>query len=290
MEVYSEAEKEELLKAAQAYNKEMAGEGDADSSDTLKNTTSYADFLKTGTIIGYLQIDKINVNLPIYQGSTDTILERGVGHLENSSMPVGGRSTHSVLTGHRGLPTSTLFTHLDKVEIGDMFKITAFDTTITYKVDQILTVTPEDVSALQIEEGKDYCTLITCTPYMINTHRLLVRGTRIENIDEENGVFDSESEKYYPNSNTWDGVFPLGFTIIIIASSLIFISSLKDRHDLSNKRKRKRKQKDLKPITTNKDPVIPINDQERVKVYDLPMLKVKEKCDEIIIDENEGDE
>ena len=147
----------------------------------------YYDTLKVGDtdIIGYLKIEKIGVELPIYHGTSNEVLNSGVGHLEGSSLPVGGESTHSVMSAHRGLRSAKLFTDLDHLEIGDTFKITVLDQVLTYQVDQVKTVTPKEFEDLQIVEGKDYCTLFTCTPYGINTHRLLVRGISIETITEK---------------------------------------------------------------------------------------------------------
>ena len=136
-------------------------------------------------MMGYITIDKIKVQLPIYHGTSDKVLNSAVGHVEGSSIPIGGESTHSVLSAHRGLPSAKLFTNLDKVEIGDIFTIRILDKTITYQVDQILIVLPHETDALNIVAGEDYCTLVTCTPYGINTHRMLVRGTRIENVEEK---------------------------------------------------------------------------------------------------------
>ncbi len=139
-------------------------------------------------MMGYITIDKIKVQLPIYHGTSNKVLNSAVGHVEGSSLPVGGAGTHSVLSAHRGLPSAKLFTNLDKVEIGDIFTIRILDKTITYKVDQILIVLPDEINDLRAEKGEDYCTLVTCTPYGINTHRLLVRGNRIENIEEDKKV------------------------------------------------------------------------------------------------------
>ena len=136
-------------------------------------------------MMGYITIEKIKVQLPIYHGTSDAVLNSAVGHVEGSSLPVGGESTHAVLSAHRGLPSAKLFTNLDKLEIGDIFTIRILDRTITYQVDQILIVLPEQTDALNIVAGEDYCTLVTCTPYGINTHRMLVRGTRIENIEPD---------------------------------------------------------------------------------------------------------
>ena len=138
--------------------------------------------------MGYIEIPKINCSLPIYHGTNEAILQVAVGHIEGTSLPVGGESTHCVLSGHRGLPSAKLFTNLDQMEVGDIFMLRVLDEVLTYEVDQILIVEPQETGALQIEEGKDYCTLVTCTPYGVNTHRLLVRGHRIENIEEAKTV------------------------------------------------------------------------------------------------------
>ena len=142
-------------------------------------------------MIGYLKIDRIGVELPIYHGTSSDVLNRGVGHLEGSSLPVGGENTHSVLSAHRGLPSAKLFTDLDRLEKGDTFQIIVLDQILTYQVDFIKVIVPTDVSDLQIIEGGDYCTLFTCTPYGINTHRLLVRGVRIETIAEKPVIYVS---------------------------------------------------------------------------------------------------
>jgi len=139
-------------------------------------------------MMGYITIEKIKVQLPIYHGTSDKVLNSAVGHVEGSSIPVGGESTHSVLSAHRGLPSAKLFTNLDKLENGDVFTITILNKTITYMVDQVLIVLPEKTQPLSVVQGKDYCTLVTCTPYGINTHRMLVRGRRIENIEPEKVV------------------------------------------------------------------------------------------------------
>ena len=134
--------------------------------------------------MGYIEIPEISVSLPIYHGTSDSILQVAVGHLEWSSLPVGGEGSHCVLSGHRGLPSAKLFTDLDKIREGDIFLLRVLDEVLTYEVDKITIVEPSQVSDLQIVEGEDLCTLVTCTPYGVNTHRLLVRGHRIENIEE----------------------------------------------------------------------------------------------------------
>lgn len=136
-------------------------------------------------MIGYLMIERIGVELPVYHGTTADVLNIGVGHLEGSSLPVGGENTHSIMSAHRGLPSAKLFTDLDRVEIGDTFRVVILDQILTYQVDQIKIITPREIADLEIIPGKDHCTLFTCTPYGINTHRLLVRGIRIETLEEK---------------------------------------------------------------------------------------------------------
>ena len=139
-------------------------------------------------VMGYVEIPSIKCSLPIYHGTDEAVLQIAVGHLEWSSLPTGGESTHCVLSGHRGLPSARLFTDLDKLETGDVFMLRVLDEVLTYEVDQILIVEPQETQALQIVEGEDYCTLVTCTPYGVNTHRLLVRGHRIENLADSASV------------------------------------------------------------------------------------------------------
>lgn len=136
-------------------------------------------------MMGYISINKIKVEIPIYHTTDKDVLNVAVGHLEGSSLPVGGKGSHSVLSAHRGLPSAKLFTDLNKIEVGDVFEITVLDKKLTYQVDQIRVVEPNDVTELRINENEDYVTLMTCTPYGINSHRLLVRGTRIENISDK---------------------------------------------------------------------------------------------------------
>lgn len=139
-------------------------------------------------VMGYIEIPRVKCNLPIYHGTDEAVLQVAIGHVQGSSLPVGGAGTHCVLSGHRGLPSAKLFTNLDKLQTGDIFMLRVLDNVLTYEVDQILIVEPQETGALRIEEGKDYCTLVTCTPYGINTHRLLVRGHRIDNIEEAKTV------------------------------------------------------------------------------------------------------
>lgn len=183
-ENYTKADITKALAAADDYNAALRKNPMAFYNPKLVD--GYENILDvSGTgIMGYISIDKINVHLPIYHTTNASILQVAVGHLEGSSFPVGGAGTHCVLCGHRGLPNAKLFSDLDKLEIGDTFVITVFDQKLTYQVDQIKIVLPTEVEELQIVDGKDYCTLETCTPYGINSHRLLVRGTRVENAVE----------------------------------------------------------------------------------------------------------
>ena len=184
-------------------------------------------------MMGYITIEKIKVQLPIYHGTSDKVLNSAVGHVEGSSLPVGGESTHAVLSAHRGLPSAKLFTNLDKVEIGDVFTVRILDRTITYRVDQILIVFPHETEALNLVPGEDYCTLVTCTPYGINTHRMLVRGTRIENIEPDR-VINVITEAYQ--------IDPLIVTPAVAAPMLgLLLVVLLVKSGKSNKSKKKTK-------------------------------------------------
>ena len=180
-----------IFENAHAYNKALH-ETDFPLTDYPKVPGYYETLRITDNdMIGYLKIDRIGVELPIYHGTSEKVLNKGVGHLEGSSLPVGGESTHSVMSAHRGLPSAKLFTDLDRMEIGDTFQIVVLDQVLTYQVDQVKVITPTEIGDLQIVEGMDYCTLFTCTPYGINTHRLLVRGIRIETIKEKPIIYVS---------------------------------------------------------------------------------------------------
>ena len=185
-----EAEKyEQVLQDAKSYNQMLPYEQTtfALSEEEKEAYDALLDISGTG-VMGYIEIPTVNISLPVYHGTEDAVLQIAVGHLEWSSLPVGGESTHCVLSGHRGLPSAKLFTNLDKLVAGDKFIMRVLDEVLTYEVDQILIVEPTDVSTLIIEAGKDLCTLVTCTPYGINSHRLLVRGHRIENQDEAKAI------------------------------------------------------------------------------------------------------
>lgn len=177
----NEDEYKKMLKEAVAYNNSLL-ERNGNFYLTAELKEKYENLLDIGDngIMGYIEISNINISLPIYHGTDDSVLQIAVGHLDWSSLPVGGKSTHCVLSGHRGLPSAKLFTNLDQLVEGDTFVIRVLNEVLTYEVDQILIVEPENTDSLLIEKGKDLCTLVTCTPYGINSHRLLVRGHRIE--------------------------------------------------------------------------------------------------------------
>lgn len=233
----SNAEKEQMLEDARAYNKEMLSNIDLIDPFSQGETSvdeRYESLLNMdgSGMMGYIRIPKIKVEIPIYHGTSESVLQAGVGHFWGTSLPVGGESTHTVLTGHRGLPTKTLFTNMDKLVEGDVFYIKVLDETLAYQVDQILTVLPEETEALSIVPGKDYATLVTCTPYAINTHRLLVRGHRIPY---------EEAVKIEKNTST--GI-ELSFTtkVLIVTLGIIFIGLIIAMlYSLYDKRRRKKK-------------------------------------------------
>ncbi len=180
VESMSEEDYEEMFQEAEAYN-EALSQVDMPfvNYDQVEGYEDILDISGTG-IMGYVTIEKIRVELPIYHGTEDSVLQIAAGHLQGSSLPIGGIGTHSVISAHRGLPSARLFTELDELEVGDTFTITVLDRQMTYQVDQIRIVEPQEIEELQIDPEEDYCTLMTCTPYGINSHRLLVRGVRIE--------------------------------------------------------------------------------------------------------------
>ena len=180
----SDADYTAYFEAADAYNQRLAAT--PNSFFTPEQVSGYDETLDvSGTgIMGYITIPRIGVELPIYHGTSDGVLQVAAGHLEGSSLPVGGAGTHAVISAHRGLPSAKLFTNLDELEAGDTFTITVLDRVLTYEVDQISIVLPTETDNLKVVDGKDYVTLMTCTPYGINSHRLLVRGRRIETPDK----------------------------------------------------------------------------------------------------------
>ena len=180
---------EEIREAAKEYNEDIAAHGFKwTMSDEDKGKYNSILDISDSSAMGYIEIPKINEKLVIYHGTDEAVLRTGVGHMEGTSLPIGGETSHCVLSGHRGLPSAKLFSNLDRLVEGDTFAINILDMTLTYEVDQIRIVNPDDLTEITLEEGKDYCTLVTCTPYGVNTHRLLVRGHRVENPDGEANV------------------------------------------------------------------------------------------------------
>ena len=187
-----------IFAEADAYNKQLAQLNEPlVEHNRLPDYNSILNVGGTG-MMGYITVPKISQELPVYHGTSDGVLSVAVGHLQGTSLPVGGENTHCVVSAHRGLPTAVLFTHLDRMEIGDIFYFTILDRTITYEVDQIRIVEPDDASLIQIKDGKDYCTLLTCTPYGINTQRLLVRGHQIDASQTRNLYVANEAYRIEP--------------------------------------------------------------------------------------------
>lgn len=219
---YDQKQKEKAFQDAKEYNKDLTKSA-VQLTDPFKakksdgETMIYNNILNLDNsgVMGYLEIPCISVNLPIYHGTDAEILERGVGHLAASSIPVGGKSTHSVLTGHTGLSSAKLFTDLTEMKQGDLFFIYVLDQTLAYKVDQISVVKPEDTEKLQIIDGKDYVTLVTCTPYGINDHRLLVRGVRTKYVKKQEETIKSRNKNSQWMS-TYKKAILIGLSIIAI--------------------------------------------------------------------------
>lgn len=177
---------EKMWQEAEEYNEQLKNKTNRWTM-TEEEEEEYNRILDVGGtgIMGYIEIPEIKVSLPIYHGTDEGVLQIAVGHIPGSSLPIGGMGTHSVVSGHRGLPSAKLFTNLDELKEGDIFMIRVLDETLTYEVDQIRIVEPDDLTSLEIDPEQDLCTLVTCTPYGVNTHRLLVRGHRIENLNDD---------------------------------------------------------------------------------------------------------
>lgn len=218
--------KKSMLNKAREYNSKLSGRTIVDVFSNTADTEQqgYSDILNISGdgIMGYIEIPKIDVKTPIYHGTSAKVLQKGVGHLKDSSFPIGGESTHTILAGHRGLPTSRLFTDLDQIKVGDLFYIYILGETLAYQVDQIIIVEPSEVEPLRLQEGKDYVTLVTCTPYAINTHRLLVRGTRVEYKKEELKTIPVERKM-----STSDIVFYISLFVVFIAIIIVIVVSRK---------------------------------------------------------------
>lgn len=227
----TQEEKHKKIDDARKYNKELLS--NMELLDPFSPTKSESDEwyesllneLGSG-MMGYICIPKINIELPIYHGTSESVLQTGVGHFQGTSLPVGGENTHAVLTGHRGLPSKKLFTDMDKMENGDVFYVKVFGETFAYKVDQIITVLPTDTKELNIVPGEDYVTLVTCTPYAINTHRLLVRGHRIPYDD---AVAISSDDHIKANMPFQMKILVIAVIILLVVLLIMLITMLKNR-------------------------------------------------------------
>lgn len=230
-----EAEKIDAAKeAAKKYNEQLSDviSVEEEAKQEENNSITYLDMVDAGMSLGYIVIPKIDVNLPIYSGIEEETLRRGVGHMEQSSYPLGGESTHCVLTGHRGLPSALLFTDLDKLEIGDEFYLHVLDEVLAYKVDQIKVVEPNASGELDIIEGMDYCTLVTCTPYAVNSHRLLVRGVRTEYVEQQEKTTQSQMQSGSITKRIVD-VWPwiiLALFMVLAGETVIFFLIMRKRN------------------------------------------------------------
>ena len=221
------AEYDRLLEAARDYNARAAQRSNTFALTEAEQEEYQSLLNMDGTgIMGYIEIPNIKLSLPIYHGTEESVLQIAVGHLDWSALPVGGEGTHCVLSGHRGLPSAKLFTNLDQLREGDTFLLRVLDEILTYEVDQILIVEPKDTAALEIVEGQDYCTLVTCTPYGINTHRLLVRGHRIETPDSADAIrVTSDAMQIEPIL-----VAPaVGVPLVLLAVAILLLSDRRRR-------------------------------------------------------------
>ena len=229
-----------LFAEADDYNRKLAGTGMKWSmtDEEIREYNSVLDISDNG-IMGYIDIPRIRQTLPIYHGTDDAVLQIAIGHLAGTSLPVGGDSTHCVVSGHRGLPSARLFTDLDKLIVGDVWTMTVLNRTVTYEVDQIRIVEPEDLSELQIVQGSDYCTLLTCTPYGINTHRLLVRGHRIPNLDgDANVTADAMQVDQTLVAMVVAVIILLILVIILLTVSSKWYRDRRDRREMARRNKR----------------------------------------------------
>ena len=229
VEKLDDSQNKEMLKAARKYNKSLLKKSDhwKLSKKGKKKYESLLDVSGTG-IMGYIEVPKIDCSLPIYHGTDEGALQIAIGHLEGSSLPVGGKSTHCVLSGHRGLPSARLFTDLDQLEEGDVFVLNVLGRKLAYEVDQIKVVLPDEMSDLEIVQGKDLCTLVTCTPYGINTHRLLVRGHRTKYIEETVVRVQKEAEK--KETGIW--LLAGGGAVFLIIIIIVVVKRRRKRRNL----------------------------------------------------------
>ena len=236
------SEIDEALKKAHEYNKTISTVQIEDIDKIKESLPPYEDLLNLANngIMGYIEIPAINVDLPIYHGTTGAAMEKGAGHMEGTSLPVGGIGTHAVISAHSGMSSAKLFTDLDKLELGDVFFITVCNEKLAYEVDNITVVEPTDIDLIRIDTQQDYVTLLTCTPYGVNTHRLLVRGHRVEMAEE---AIAEVEEKVEPEGSTWIEKYEQGILIgiaiflglLLIALLVYSIKRLKQRKDEKEK-------------------------------------------------------
>lgn len=214
-----------MLQAAEAYNAELAKNPDRFLQTDEDDAKYQAQLNPTNNgIMGFVEIDAIRVKLPIYHGTDESVLQVGVGHIEGTSLPVGGTGTHSAISGHRGLPSAMLFTDLDKLKVGDTFRIHTLDQVLTYRVDQIQVVEPSDLTALEIDPEQDYCTLVTCTPYGINSQRLMVRGIRTQNATEPTATVSAASDQEpeaYASTAALVAIGLLALAVVLLVRSIV---------------------------------------------------------------------
>lgn len=226
------------LAAAREYNKTISTVQIEDIDKIKESLPSYEDLLNLANngIMGYIEIPAIDIDLPIYHGTTGAAMEKGAGHMEGTSLPVGGIGTHAVISAHSGMASAKLFTDLDKLKLGDMFFITVCNQKLAYEVDNIAVVEPTDIDLIRIDTQQDYVTLLTCTPYGVNTHRLLVRGHRVEMAEE---AIAEVEEKAKPEGSTWIEKYEQGILIgiaiflglLLIALLVYFIKRRKDKKE-----------------------------------------------------------
>lgn len=216
LETIDQEEYSELLEMAEEYNQKLIDSEELTFVNGEPVSEIYQSQLEINDsgMIGSIEIPSADINLPIYLGTSESVLSVGVGHLEGSSLPIGGESTHTVLAGHRGLPSSSLFTNLDQIEIGDVFTVTVLGDVIAYEVYQITIVEPDEISDLLIEEGKELCTLITCTPYGVNTHRMLVQGYLVEY--EEQSELTITEEAILIDPTTVAFILAVGICLVMV--------------------------------------------------------------------------
>lgn len=242
IEDMNDNEIQEAIELARKYNKRLIGNVtltdpfDAELQKELDSEYEHLLNIDGDGIMGHVNIPEINVNLPIYHGTSEEVLQKGVGHLENTSLPVGGEDTHTVLSGHTGLPSAELFNKLSELEEGDEFYLHILGKVLAYKIDQIKVVEPENTSDLLIDPTKDYATLVTCTPYGVNSHRLLVRGIRIPYVENmENEQVTTTSGKAREWLSEYVNVLVVGISAILVVVASIWLISIKKRKNEGEK-------------------------------------------------------